>query len=136
MWKMKEKEKIMAVKQSIGGTLLLEIDKGDFIVFSAIMKKWKFKDYQSLLRFVEGCMLRTERSILCIDINKNPESAFPGENLLISEKIEEEGNNDCAKKKAKKKNAENFLKNMLLRHRYLYIFLLCVVCKIYLKLCN
>jgi hypothetical protein len=62
--------------------LCLEIDNGKLYSIKEVIKKWNFKDIQSFLRFSVSLLLKTERSVLYIDVNGTPERRIPAKHLL------------------------------------------------------
>ncbi|MDR2437252.1 MAG: hypothetical protein LBD17_04200 [Endomicrobium sp.] len=66
--------------------LVLELDNGDLEKLNNVISRWKFKDTQSFLRFAVSLMLKTNREVLYIDVNGQPEGRVPAPHLLIGEK--------------------------------------------------
>jgi len=62
--------------------LRLEIDNGELYSIKEVIKKWNFKDIQSFLRFSISLLLKTERTLLYIDVNGSPEGRIPVKHLL------------------------------------------------------
>jgi hypothetical protein len=62
--------------------LRLEIDNGELYSIKEVIKKWNFKDIQSFLRFSISLLLKTERTLLYIDVNGSPEGRIPAKHLL------------------------------------------------------
>jgi hypothetical protein len=82
----------MAIKDTKEGEILtLKIDNGDLKKFDEILKKWKFKDYQSFLRFAASLFILNEDHSISIKMNGQLTEIQPVADLLVKD------NNDLSK---------------------------------------
>lgn len=52
-------------EQPENGVLSIKLDNGDYRILKEIVKKWKFKDQESALRFALAVLDDTEEGSLC-----------------------------------------------------------------------
>ena len=64
------------------GKLILEITKGDKEKFQETLKKWNFKNPQSLLRFSLSILLKTQGEIGIFDLSTGLKKVVPANHLL------------------------------------------------------
>ncbi len=82
----------MAIKGTkVGEILTLNIDNGDLKKFDEILRKWKFKDYQSFLRFAASLFILSEDQSVSIKMNGQQTEIQPVADLLVKE------NNDLSR---------------------------------------
>ena len=62
--------------------LTLEIDNGDYQEFIKVMKKWSFKDHQSLMRFAVSLLVLNENNFFAVKIKDEDRFIVPAEDLL------------------------------------------------------
>lgn len=62
--------------------LELSIDNGDREKLDEAMKKWGFRDYQSLLRFTSSVLLLTEDKSLWIEESEGMKKIAPSDDLV------------------------------------------------------
>jgi hypothetical protein len=73
----------MAVKSSKSGDkLILELDNGDVIKLEDVMKKWAFKDHQSLIRFVVSMLILNENNSFSLRIDGRQQEIVPSADFL------------------------------------------------------
>ena len=73
----------MAIKtKSEGEKLILEVDNGDLEKLNKCLDLWRFKDYQSLLRFSMSVMLLTEKQNIWIQSDNAPQLIAPAKEYL------------------------------------------------------
>lgn len=78
---------IMAVKSSEdGGKLTLTIDNGDYEKLNEVMEKWRFKDYQSFLRFAISVFIVSEENSITIKRDGRQQEIGPVPELLKDKK--------------------------------------------------
>ncbi len=65
-----------------GNKLILELDNGDKTKIEEALKKWNFKDMQSLLRFSVSVLLETEDKALWIKSNGESTLIAPAKNSI------------------------------------------------------
>ncbi len=70
------------VKEEIQEKLILEIDNGDFHKLKEVIEKWKFKDYQSFLRFSVGAFILSEENSISIKMDGKQQMIAPASDLI------------------------------------------------------
>ena len=65
--------------------ITLEINNGDFEALKNILKKYRFRDYESLIRFAFVALLRSEDNIIQVTENGQKIGLRPNEALLNKE---------------------------------------------------
>ncbi len=74
----------MAVTSKDGENKLnLEIDNGDYKEFMNAMKKWDFKDHQSLMRFAISLLVLNENKFFPIKVKNEERYIVPAADLLV-----------------------------------------------------
>lgn len=63
-------------------TLTLHIDNGDLSKLDEVLRKWSFKDYQSLFRFAISVLILTDDKAISIKMNGLEKSITPARDLL------------------------------------------------------
>lgn len=63
--------------------LILTIDNGDSERLDFVMKKWKFADYQGLIRFMCSIMIDTKGNQLYMEGSTGPIPVVPAAKLLV-----------------------------------------------------
>lgn len=77
--------KIINTTNDNNSTLKLEIDNGDLTKLNEAITKWKFKDYQSFMRFAVSIMLLNEDPSFSIKLNGIQQDIIPASTSLIEE---------------------------------------------------
>ena len=73
----------MAVKSIKEGNILkLEIDNGDLEKLDQVADKWRFKDYQSLLRFAISILILSEEKSVTIKKDGVQKNLIPAADLI------------------------------------------------------
>ena len=73
----------MTVKSEIKeNELILTLGKGEKRVFEEMLKKWNFKDEQSLIRFMLGVLDNSIKTSLFIHSQNGIENITPADDLL------------------------------------------------------
>ena len=62
--------------------LLFNLDNGDLTAIQEVVKKWKFKDEESALRFALAVMRQSKDNILFIESEEGKIGLTPKEDLL------------------------------------------------------
>lgn len=73
----------MTVKSEIKeNELILTLDNGEKRVFEEMLKKWNFKDEQSLIRFALGVLDNSAKTSLLIHSEEGIKEIAPADNLI------------------------------------------------------
>ena len=66
--------------------LILEIDNGDLTNLNEVMKKYSFKDYQSLMRYCVSILLVNENKYVSITLNGIKTDIVPSPDFIKENK--------------------------------------------------
>jgi hypothetical protein len=79
----------MAVESKTeNGKIVLEIDNGDKEKIDALMRKWRFSDHQSFMRFITSVLTDTKGTSIYMESDSGAVRVYPAAHLL--EEVNEE----------------------------------------------
>src|SRR6266513_2849713 len=79
-------DKMAVIAETKNEKLILTLDNGDQEKIDQVISKWRFKDYQSFLRFTVSTMLLNENNFLSITLDGAQQDIKPPAHSLKDEK--------------------------------------------------